>query len=79
MPNLMRLPPQRLRVYCQVLGLTRTADVKRQFLHLVFQQLEESVSHDAQPDGGHSEEEGVPAILGKPDWKQVCQPFKIAI
>lgn len=50
----------------QVLGLTRPADVKRQFLRQVFQQLEESVSRDAHPDGGSDQ------VLGDPDWKQVA-------
>ena len=50
----------------QYLGLARTAEVKRQFLQHVFQQLEDSLPQEVQPDG--RSDQG----LGEPNWKRVC-------
>ena len=48
-----------------MLGLTRPAAVKRQFLHHVFRQLEEHTSDELQPRKRRDD------VLGDPDWTKV--------
>ena len=57
----------------QVLGLTRPAVVKRQFLHHVFQQLEEHTSNELQPRKRRDD------VLGEPDWARVNPSLRTSL